>query len=936
MQVATTDTVRGVGNDSGPWATYTFLFTDIEGSTRLWEQEGASMSARLEQHDSILRDVISHYHGQVVKGTGDGAYAVFANPVDACSAAIEVQRLLSAAGEGDDALRARMAIHTGAAEARDNDYFGPTLNRAARLMGIGHGCQILVSEATASLARDSLGEDVTLTDLGEHRLRDIVRPEHVFQLGAPGLPADFPALRSGAARRSNLPVQLTSFVGREAELARVRDALSEHRLVTITGTGGIGKTRLALEAAAAAGREFPHGVLFCDLASATSSEALAGLIGGVVGVTPSTGRSLAESVVESLGDQRVLLVVDNCEHVLDAVSELADMILRSCENVVLLATSREGLAIPGEQILAIGSLALPPRGASDARASDAVLLFLARAREVRPDLPSDDKTLATIIDICRRLDGIPLAIELAAARTQSLSVDDIDTLLGDRFALLSRGARTALARHQTLRAAIDWSFDLLDDAERTVMTRASTFAGGFTLDAATYVCGAPLEGRLAMLDRIDTLVRRSLLVAEPVDGETRYFMLETIRQYSGDHLATDDATVSANHAHLDWCVSLVRDAGEQMRGPDDAAWVPVILREVENIRTALRYAVSIDDLDAVTTLMASMPAGILWGSPLGGAIATLASEIAPLIDANDHPATAAIGALQALDACLRFDGEEGVAHAERSCELARRLGTNLHTGPWLALLLSSLIADRADLILPVSEEALALAIASDDEFAIAEWYGEHGIALAMAGRGDEALEFTEMGLRRAEEIGATNLRMRNNFLRGTALLFVSEDFSPAYPYLERAVELGGELGFNILFGGAAWAMLISTRGTADLPSAAAQLRDQLAAAVFVNHRGGIRFWASMAATVLSLAGDDETAARLIGSGRMLRVAASPVVVALWDDVIQRTRDNLGDQRFDALRTEAAAMTADAVTDFTIEALDRVARGGTTRPVAAGR
>jgi len=473
--------------------------------------------------------------------------------------------------------------------------------------------------ATASLLVDEL----ELCDLGEHRLRDLGRPEHVWQLGAS---TSFPPLRSGSNLPGNLPTQVTEFVGRVSELENVRVAVESARVVTLTGVGGAGKTRLALQFAAEAQPRFRHGAWLCEFAPLTSPDAVGPLVASVMSVEPGADGDWVAAIVETLASRQLLLVLDNCEHVLDAVATLTAEIIRGCPKVVVVATSREGIGVPGERMMAVGSLALPRTGDGPdlARTTDAVSLFVSRARDVRPLAADDDDTIMAIAQVCRRLDGIPLAIELAAARTQSLSVAEIARHLDDRFQLLTRGARTALGRHQTLRAAIDWSFDLLDETEQRVLIRASVFAGGFTLEAAAAVCDPEPRNTLETLDHVDGLVRRSMLIAEEDGTTTRYRMLETIRQYGAERLEAIGHATETSRAHLDWCAAFAYEAGEQLRRPDDAAWVTRMEAELDNLRAALQFAVSLGELDAAQTLLASAPAGALWANRLGASMAALA------------------------------------------------------------------------------------------------------------------------------------------------------------------------------------------------------------------------------------------------------------------------------------------------------------------------
>jgi class 3 adenylate cyclase len=462
-----------------PAGTVTFLFTDIEGSTRLWDEHADAMKDALARHDAILREAVESRGGSIVKTTGDGLHAAFATAEDGIGAAVAAQSALGVESWGSTGpLRVRMSLHTGTAELRDGDYYGAAINRAARLMAIGHGGQVLLSTVTADLVGDVMRAGYALVDLGEHRLRDLSRPEHVFQLNAPGLPAEFPPLRSVDARPGNLPRQVTTFVGRETELALLTRALGERALVTLTGVGGVGKTRLALQAAGEMAGAFGDGEWLCELAPVTDSDAVWDTLAASLGVRPSPGRSMSETLLEYLALKRLLLVLDNCEHLLLAAARVVDTIAQRCPHVVVLATSREGLGIAGEQMVAVPSLDLPAADASlDALSrTDAVRLFVDRARDAKSGFTLTEENSTAVAQLCRRLDGIPLALELAAARVRSLTPDDLVERLDQRFKLLTRGSRAALERHQTLRNTIDWSYDLLDAAEHEALTPADAIS----------------------------------------------------------------------------------------------------------------------------------------------------------------------------------------------------------------------------------------------------------------------------------------------------------------------------------------------------------------------------------------------------------------------------------------------------------------------------
>ena len=457
-----------------PAGTVTFVFTDLEGSTRLWEQQPEAMRIALARHDELLRAAISQHNGRVVKMTGDGVHAVFASAREALAAAAAAQRaIIAERWENTEALRIRIGIHTGEAEHRDGDYYGTAVNRAARLMAAAHGGQILVSLATEELVRDSLDDGMAFVDLGEHRLRDLSRPERVFQVVAPGLPDHFPALGSVGSVAGNLPAQATSFVGREDAIRTIAEELRDVPLVTITGTGGVGKTRLAVQVAEHLAEEYPDGAWLCELAMAGDEEEAVQVVAGALGVTLRPGMTLADSTVDYLRTKKLLLVLDNCEHLLDAAGRLAESIVHGCPDVRTIATSREGLAVDGERMRPLRSLSLPdPSDPPDVVVgSDSATLFVDRARAARPEFALDETNAAAVAEICRRLDGIPLAIELAAARVVSMNPGEIAALVDERFRLLTGGRRTAVERHQTLRAAVDWSYSLLSESEQRVFAR---------------------------------------------------------------------------------------------------------------------------------------------------------------------------------------------------------------------------------------------------------------------------------------------------------------------------------------------------------------------------------------------------------------------------------------------------------------------------------
>ncbi|MGZ5126599.1 MAG: ATP-binding protein, partial [Burkholderiales bacterium] len=567
----------------------TFLFTDIEGSTRLWQQDPARMSSALAWHDAIARTAVETHHGRVVKMTGDGVHAEFDDPLDAVEAALALQlRIDKAEATFGLALLVRCGLHLGVAEHRDNEVFGTTVNRAARLMAAAHGGQVLLSEAAVAVIADRLPEDVTLHDLGAVRLRDLAGPERVFQLVHPQLRNDFPPLRSLAAAPNNLPQQASSLVGRERELADIGKALIGTRLLTLVGVGGLGKTRLALQAAVDASDEFPDGVWFSDLAGIADARLVPQAVAMVLGVKQGAGEEAVEALLNHVQHRKLLIILDNCEHLLQACAELAKLLLQSSGSVKILATSRENLRIAGETTYLVPSLAVPGAAEVDEAATaaryDAVRLFVERAMAAQSGFELTDRLAPAVAEICRQLDGIPLAIELAAARVRSLPVNNIAERLMDRLRLLTGGDRTAAPRHKTLRASIDWSHELLSDHERSLLRRLSVFVGGWTVESAEDVCAGGSIERSMVLELLTTLVEKSLVQFDGNAG--RYRMLETVREYAKERLEDSADDDPLHTRYLRFYVELVERAKAELRGPKQAAWLAKLDRERENLVSA--------------------------------------------------------------------------------------------------------------------------------------------------------------------------------------------------------------------------------------------------------------------------------------------------------------------------------------------------------------
>lgn len=584
-----------------PSGTITFLFTDIEGSSKLWDQRSEPMRDALACHDAIVRRAIESHNGRVFKTVGDAFCAAFHTAPEALAAALAAQRGLQAHEWAEvETLRVRMALHTGEAELRDEDYFGQPLNRVARLLAIGHGGQVLLSDVTHGLVGNLLPEAASLRPMGLHRLKDLQQPELVFQLCHPDLPSGFPPLRSLSPNLTNLPVQITSFIGRNKEMEEVQQLLAETRLLTLTGAGGCGKTRLAQHVAANLVEDYPDGVWLVELAALTAGGLVAQAVASALGIREEPGRSLARTLTDSLRYKTLLLLMDNCEHLAAECAGLADSLLRSCPNMKVVATSREPLNIAGETTYRVpsmlpadpGRLALEEQDLPAALMDyDAVRLFVERARSHRPEFILTSRNAPAVAQVCSRLDGIPLAIELAAARIRAMTVEQVAQRLDDRFRLLTGGSRTALPRQQTLRATIDWSYNQLSEVEQTLFHRLSVFAGGWTLEAAEAVCcGEGIES-WEVLDLLTSLVEKSLVLLEEQDAQARYRLLETVRQYGGERLEEVGKQSQVRDKHRDYFLALV-----QASGSDRKTWLARLEAEHDNLRGAL--ARCLDDADA--------------------------------------------------------------------------------------------------------------------------------------------------------------------------------------------------------------------------------------------------------------------------------------------------------------------------------------------------
>jgi predicted ATPase/class 3 adenylate cyclase len=580
-----------------PTGTVTFLFTDIEGSTTLLQRLGDRRYAEvLADHRRLLRDAFAKGNGQEIDTQGDAFLVAFSRARDAVGTAVAAQRALAKHSWPDGAsLQVRMGLHTGEPLSESGSYVGLDVHRAARICTAGHGGQILLSDAVSSLAARDLPPGVSLRDLGTHRLKDLRQPEHLLQVVHPDLPTDFPPVKSLDLLPNNLPRQLTSFIGREREMTEVKRLLSTAYLVTLTGAGGAGKTRLALQVGADLLGQYTHGVWFVELAPLPDPALVSKAVASAMNVPEQPGRELQETLVESLRARHLLLLLDNCEHVLSACQDLAAKLLRACANLRILATSRESLGVEGESTYRVPSLELPDLNCLPPLAQlaecEAVRLFAERSALSQPGFVLTEHNAPAVAQICHRLDGIPLAIELAAARVKVLSVEQIASRLDDRFRLLTGGARTTLPRQRTLQAAMNWSHDLLSDKERAVLRRLAVFAGGWSLEAAEAVCAGDGVDSSEILDLLTQLVDKSLVMGETQGAMARYWLLETVRQYALDRLLEGGEADEIRSQHRDWYLALAEQAKPELSRADYRnVWLRRLETEHDNLRAALAWS----------------------------------------------------------------------------------------------------------------------------------------------------------------------------------------------------------------------------------------------------------------------------------------------------------------------------------------------------------
>jgi predicted ATPase/class 3 adenylate cyclase len=745
-----------------PSGTVTFLLTDVEGSTALWEAAPEAMRVALARHDALFDEAVRRYGGVHIRprGEGDSRFAVFASALDAVGAAVAIQRAFAAEPwTTPRPISVRIGVHTGEAELRDGDYYGSAVNRCARLRGIGYGGQVLLSEATTALVRDGMPSDVRLLDLGRHRLKDLTEPECVAQIVATDLASDFPPLVSLDARPHNLPTHPTALLGRERELAEVRPLFEDGaRLVTLTGPGGTGKTRLGLQVAADLLDTFEHGVFLVELASISDPVLVPSTVAQALSVRDIGSRPIMDALKEHLWARSLLLLLDNFEQVLPAASVVADL-LAACPGLAVLATSREPLRLRGEHEYAVPPLALPDaaRAAPDAISHyAAVALFLERARTIRADFSITDENAASVTEICARLDGLPLAIELAAARTRLLPPEAMLSRLGHGLSLLAGGRRDAPARQQTLRTAITWSHDLLEPDEQRLFRRLGIFVGGFTLEAVEAVCDAGDDLGIDVLDGVESLLSKCLVKQQNVaPGDPRFTMLETIREYAVDRLNASGETRILRRRHLAWFLALAEEAWPKLTGPEQGEWLTRLEADHDNLRAALSFGHA-DPTDVEIRLARAMHR--FWWRR--GHLSEGRAWLRRALERDDHPpdrlraealnAAGVLARAQGDEVAARVLFEEGLASWRRLAD-RRGIANALHN---LASVMQSQAPD-AQSMATLLEESLALWRELGDPWGIGSALSYLGTLAERRGDDDGARTLLEESLTMLRAAGDT-------------------------------------------------------------------------------------------------------------------------------------------------------------------------------------
>jgi predicted ATPase/class 3 adenylate cyclase/Tfp pilus assembly protein PilF len=913
---------------SPPTGTVTFLFTDIEGSTRMWESSPQAMQAALARHDEILRWAIEERGGYVFKTVGDAFCCAFWTATDALDAALEVQRtLFEEEWQQTGPLRVRMALHTGAAEERDGDYLGPPVNRVARLLSAAHGGQVLLSLPAQELVRDQLPVGTSLMDLGERHLKDLFRPERIFQLLATELPSEFPPLRTLDAYRNNLPLQPTPLIGREKEVSEVCDLLGGEatRLLTLTGPGGIGKTRLALQAAADLLDDFPDGTFFSQLATLSEAELLIPAIAETLGMKETAEQPLDESLKDYLSERRLLLVLDNFEQVLEAAPAVTEL-LAVAPGLKVLATSRTPLRLYGEHMFPVPPLSLPdlkrPPPLERLRQYEAVGLFLERAQAVKPDFKVTNESAPAVAEICVRLDGLPLAIELAAARITMLPPRAMLQRLGSSLKLLTGGARDLPERQQTLRATIEWSFALLEEGEQLLFGRLAVFSGGRTLEAIEAICDAQGDLPVDAFEGISSLLDKSLLRQEEgPNGEPRFVMLETIHEFAREKLEQSGEAEEIKRLHAQYFLTLAEEAYPELKGPHQLEWLERLEAEQDNIRVAFSWALERKEVEVALRLGGALSwfwwvrgysEGRRWLEEALAMDGIVSPEVRAMALAGAGGLAWQQGELdRAKEACE--EGLELIAHEGREASEAKL---------WLLLYLGWVSLEREDYgrAKQLFEEELALSREMSDTW----WIANSLLCLSgvshYLGNFEKATELNEESMDLFREQGdkvylawcLNNLAM---------VVYSHGDLGRAGKLIEEAVALRRELGAKgdvaAFLCNLGWIALLQD----DLGRAADLYRESLSLSWDTGLNPLVQDALEGLACLAAARVEAERAAQLWGAAQALHetkgIPRDPDFLAEADARIDAVRSGMGAEAWEEVWRKGQAMTLDEAVSYAL-------------------
>jgi len=893
------------------------------------------MSRALAAHDALARAAVEGNNGTVVKMIGDGMYAVFADAVEALRAAVAIQvALAEPSATGGVALKVRCGLNTGLIERRDGDVFGAPVNRAARIEAAAHGGQVLISQAMYDDVCNRMPEDYALRDLGAARLRDLGAAESLYQLVHPSLRAAFPALRSLEATPNNLPQQVTSFVGRERELDEAKKLLGGARLLTLLGMGGHGKTRLSLQIAADLLDRFPDGVWFLDLAPIQDPALVPGVAAQVLSLHEEPGKPILQVVCAHVKSHKALFIIDNCEHLVAACANLANALLRAAPEVRIIATTREALRIPGEQAYPVLPLGVPDRkaGLQTLLRSDAVILFAERARLLKPDFTVTARNAAAVSEVVSRLEGIPLALELAAARLRSMSIDDINVRLKDRFKLLTGGSRVALERQQTLRALVQWSYDLLQPDEARLLDRLSAFSGGFDMAAAETVAGVDPLSPWDIVDLVTSLVEKSLVLIEHGDDDTRYGMLETIREFSRERLQASGELAATAARHCEYFLTLAKTARDRLQGAEQAEWTRRLETELDNMRAAIALALAghVDTVIAVKYVVALMRFWTLRGYSTEGRDIVRTALKLPAIEAPDVPRAFAlyVGGVLATN---QGDYVEAKAMLRECVEIRRRLDHPREVAAGLAML-AGIHLTEGDAAKAREDAEDALAIFRKLKEPIGEGIGLHHLGEICIHLNDlaSAKAYLEQGLAIAKSL--KHQELESDCERGLGdVALQARDLEAARARYARSEAIchGAQDKRGVAI--AQWRLGKSDAAGGELDSASQKMRDALHAFRDFAMNAEMVDCLEDYADVLRLEGLAEAAAGIHTAAVAIREASmlprSPLEESAWKLRDEELRRALGDDRYRDIRAAAQSATLD-------ETVERVLAKATEPAVAA--